>query len=332
MIEIAVDLGGTFTRIYEKTSGLILEEPTLVAVEKYEESYEIIAFGNDAKKLQGKSNENVVVFSPITEGIVKAIEYAGEMLKFFLQKNYTKRQIKDMSAILIIPCGISPEEREKFRSVAYFAGIKKADIVPKSICSAYSMDLDIDGEESFFVVGIGGQTTEVCAIANNSIIEGSTTVLAGSFIDKKIAEQIENEGLIISLPVARKLKEEIATLSEQQNLRYDIVGLDSKTKTPRTNIVSTTNIRRTIEPALEEIIKIIQTTANICPPEVASDIVKNGIFVYGGTSSLPELERFLRKNLGVAVCIGDNFGRSGILGAGKLLQNKDLLNKVIDNF
>lgn len=332
MIEIAIDLGGSFTRIYEKTTGLILEEPSLIAVEQFEDDYDILAMGHDAKKLQGKVQENIIVFSPIQEGLVKSVEYAGTMLREFLLKNFTKRQIKDISAYLLIPCGVSSEERENYRSACYMAGIKKVELLPKIICSAYNMGLDISGETSSFVVSIGGCITDVSAISNYSIIKGASTVIGGNLVDKNIVNSLYNDGLIIGLPTAKKLKEEIATLNEGQNLRYDIVGLDAQTKTPRTMVVSTNTIRKEIEPVLQEVIKIIQTTANICPPEVASDIVKYGIFVCGGTSHIEELERYLRKHLGVAVTISDDYGRSAILGAGKLLEDKTSLLKIIHNF
>lgn len=333
MIEIAIDLGGTYTRIYEKNSGLLLEEPTLIAVQQFEDGdYDFYAMGQDAKKVQGKCPENVMIFSPIIDGKIKSVEYTAELLKEFLYKNFTRHQIKNLSCIVLTPCGINEAEREQYRNACYMTGIRKCEIVPKIVCSAVGMDLDFEDAKSTFVVDIGGSICEVASLNNCAILKGCSSTLGGNAIDKAIASMLKNEGLIVGLSSVQKLKEEIATLSEGTNLRYDVVGQDEKTKTQRTLTVSTNNIRKVVEPVIEEIVKVIHTTANVSSPEVASDIVKYGIFVSGGTSNLKDLERYLRKNLGVAVYISDDGGRTAILGAGKLLQDKKNLLKTISNF
>lgn len=331
MIEIAIDLGGTFTRIYEKNSGLILEEPTLIAVEQFDEMYEFYAMGQDAKKIQTKAPENVIIFSPLFEGKVKSIDYASELLKEFLYKNFTKSQIKNISSTVLVPCGITKEEREDYRNVCYSAGILKCELVPKIICASIQAGLDIDNNTAF-MVDIGGNSTDVASISGCSILQGCTTNIAGNIIDKQIQETIKEQGVLVNKATASKLKEEIATLSENSNLRYDVVGQDEKTKTPRSAVISTANVRKILESIFEEIIKVIQTTANVSSDEISRDIVKNGIFVSGGTSNIENLERYLRKKLGVAVNVTNDGGRTAILGAGKLLSDKKTLSKIIENF
>ena len=193
---LAIDMGNSYISIFKKNCGIVLKEPNLIAVSGSNSNYKIIAFGNDAKKLQGKTAENVVIFTPISEGEVKSKEYLSAILKHFLEKlNISK--FSTIKAVVTIPCGITNEAKEAYKKACFMAGIDEVNLLPSVIAGAIGSGKNIKGEETTFVVSFGGGVTDVAVINLNSILKGGTLAVGGRALDVAIASSIAEKNKIL---------------------------------------------------------------------------------------------------------------------------------------
>ncbi len=328
-IKYAIEMGGGYTCIYVKGEGLALKEPTLIAAEPSEDGYKVIAMGNDAKKLVGKTKDNVEIFTPIVSGDHSNFEYSVVLLKHFLSK-VGFRPYED-NAIFIVPCGLSAHEKENILNVCEASNLGNVVLVPSVLCSCVGEGRNIDSSKVNMVVDIGGTATEIGVINMSSIIKGATLGIGGKRIDASIVNFLAyTQGFVIGLPTAEALKNEVGSLYENDMLNMEITGVDAQTKTPKTVVVLSTDLRKAIEPFYSEIVRAIDTTINTLPPEIVTDIINNKILIVGGGSKIQGLDDYLKKHLGYPVEISEDADNVTILGAGKLLSDPQLLESIIE--
>ncbi len=321
-------MGGAYTCIYVKGEGLALKEPTLIAAEPSEEGYKIIAVGNEAKKLVGKTKDNVEIFTPIVSGEHSNFEYSAILLKAFLQKVGYK-PFED-NAIFIVPCGISVREKENILKVCEAVELGYVALVPSVLCSCVGEGRNIDNSKVNMVVDIGGTATELAVINMSSIIKGATLGIGGKSIDASIVNFLAyTQGLVIGLPTAETLKNEVGSLYLNDTLNMEITGVDAQTKTPRNVVVLSNDLRNAIEPFFSEIVRAIDTTINTLPPEIVADIINNKILVVGGCAKMQGFEDYCNKHLAYPIEIGEDVDNATILGAGKLLSDSQLLDGIL---
>lgn len=334
MFDYAIDLGGAYTTIYARKSGFVLKEPTMVAVEEIKGSYKIKAVGKEAKNLVWKTPESVEVFNPISNGVIENYEYAQLMLKYFLEKiNFKKNR---SSAIVLVHCGISKEEKSLYRRLFEDVGFLDIEFLPSILCSAYGAGKNISSAKASIVVNMGGSVTDVAAINLNSLMQGVTLGIGGRLMDIEIANHIalskkDGNGVLVGLPTAEKIKNEVGSLYKNDSLNMEVMGTDLKTKAPTSRVVSSAEIKPVIEAFLEEILRTIEVTITSLPPEVTADIINNNIIFTGGLANIAGLEEFLKKNLSYPYVIAENPEDVTILGAGKLLQDPELLEITLKN-
>lgn len=329
---LAIELGGVNSSIYRKNQGLVLKEPSLVCAVSAGDSYMIKAVGFEAEKLQGKTNDKTYIFSPIVCGEVKSVEYAAEMLKYFLSKVEAKTFFRE-KAILCVPAGISEQSKSDLKKVCSMAGLGKVSFIPSIICSAYASGLPINSPKTIFSVNVGGTLTDIATINMNSILKGATVEMGGRYLDLEITDLIAKKyQMIISVAGAKRIKEEISSLIDNDRREIEVIGVDDLNGKPKKIIVYSEDIRPLLVSFMQNIITAIETSINLCPPEISADIAKNGIFVSGGLSSIYGLEKYLSKQLNIAVKVVAENENAAILSAGKLLSDKKLLNDIIANF
>ncbi len=327
-IKYAIEMGGGYTCIYVKGEGLALKEPTLIAAEPSEEGYRVIAMGNDAKKLVGKTKENVEIFTPSISGDHSNFEYSVVLLKHFLSK-VGFRAFED-NAIVIVPCGLSVKEKENIMNVCEAVNLGETLLVPSVLCSCVGAGRNIDSSKVNMVVDIGGTSTEIGVINISSIIKGATLGIGGKSIDASIVNFLAyTQGLVIGLSTAESLKNDVGSLYANDTLNMEITGIDAQTKTPRTTIELSTDLMRAIEPFYSEIVRAIDTTINTLPPEIVADIINNKILVVGGGAKIQGLEDYFRKHLNYPIEISQDVDNVTILGAGKLLSDSQLLESIL---
>lgn len=328
-IKFAIEMGGGYTCIYVKGEGLALKEPTLIAAEPTDEGYKVIALGIDAKKLVGKTKDNVEIFTPIPSGDHSNFEYSTILLKHFLNKVGCK-QYED-NAIFIVPCGLSAHEKENILNVCESAGLAHVELIPSVLCSCVGEGRNIDSSKVNMVVDIGGTSTEIAVINMSGLIKGATLGVGGKRIDASIVNFLAyTQGFVIGLPTAEVLKNEVGSLYTNDTLNMEITGVDAESKSPRSAILLSSDLRPAIEPFYSEIVRTIDTTINTLPPEIVADIINNKILIVGGCAKLQGLSDYFKKNLAYPVEISQDADNVTILGAGKLLTDTQLLASIIE--
>ncbi len=328
--KFAIEMGGGYTCIYVKGQGLALKEPTLIAAEPTNDGgYKVIAMGIDAKKLVGKTKENVEIFTPIASGEHSNFEYSVVLLKHFLGK--VGFRAHEDNAIFILPCGLSAREKENILNVCEGANLAHIALVPSALCSCVGNGRNIDSSKVNMVVDIGGTGTEIAVINMSSILKGATLGIGGKSIDASIVNFLAySQELVIGLSTAEILKNEVGSLYENDTLNMEITGVDARTKSPKTSVVLSSDLRNAIEPFYSEIVRAIDTTINTLPPEIVADVINNKILIVGGCAKMQGLDDYLKKNLNYPVEIGDDVDNATILGAGKLLSDPQLLSSILE--
>lgn len=327
-IRFAIEMGGAYTCIYVKDEGLALKEPTLIAAEPSEDGYKVVAMGNDAKKLVGKTKENVEIFTPSAFGENSNYQYSVILLKHFLKKVGFKPY--EDNALIIVPCGLSAKEKENILNVCEGANMGYVTLVPSVLCSCVGEGRSIDTSKVNMVVDIGGTSTEIAVINMSSILKGATLGIGGRSIDVAILNYLAySQELVIGLPTAENLKNEVGSLYQNDTLNMEVTGVDAKTKSPKTSIILSSDLQKAIEPFFSEIIRAIDTTINTLPPEIVADIINNKILFVGGCAKMQGLEDYLTKHMNYPVQISQDVDNVTILGAGKLLSDQQLLAGII---
>ncbi len=327
---IALKLGSTITTIFKQGEGLVLKEPSLIATVGHLKDREIKAIGSEAKRMQGRTSGNVSIISPINTGIITDSEMATEMLKGFLKKIFPRTIIKpNIKALVCVPIGITINEKKVFEKVCYNAGIADVVLIPAVICSAIGENINISGSAGKLIVNIGGGCTNIAAIAMNNIVTGINISVGGTNINSAIETFIQEKfGLEVSDGTGEKVKQDVACLLENNTSQTEVQGLNAKTKEPETVIVSSKDIYPILSHYFQRIVDAIASVIGTCPPDIASDIAKDGIYVFGGHSQISGVARFLRDRLKIKVNISES-ARVDIMGAAKLLDNPTEYNDLI---
>ncbi len=333
-IKIAIDMGSSQTRIFEKDCGLVLCEPTLIALSKVFGSEQIKAYGNEAREMEGKTSDQTVVFSPISQGEIKSEEYAATLLKYFLQKIKPKSIFsKTIDAVVCVPCALSDEQKETYARVCYKAGIASVKLVPGVITSALGGGKFVHTPTTYLIVDIGHGKTDIATVNMNTILKGCTIGVGGEVCDNKIMAAVEeNYQAFISPQAAKQIKEEIGSLYERDIQNIEVLGVDSRTQAPKPIIVVADVVKEGIIDAFEKIAYAIESTINMCSPDVCSDLSRGGIFFCGGVSKISGLEDFMRKRLKLPVRIIEDPDICAVLGCGKLLSDSSQLGDILKEF
>lgn len=329
---IGLKLSSTTTCIYKSGNGIVLKEASLIAMPTNPKIKEPKAIGNDAKKLIGKTGENLTVYSPISNGIIQYDELAVLMLKGFLKKVFPVKSFgENIKAVLCVPLGLSASEKKQFEIACFKSGIADVFIVPDIISFALGSGIDIKSETSAFIVNIGGDTTNIASVSNLSIINGYNLNIGGSIINIAIAKFIEeNHGLHISAEQAERLKIEICSLFENYSASTTIVGIDKNTNLKQEISITATELYPIINHYYSKIAEMIGSVIQSSDPEIIADISRNGIYFYGGASHIVGLEKFMFDKLKFKINISDN-QYSNLLGIAELIKYPQMLKKIIKN-
>lgn len=329
-IFLAIKLGSTTTTIFRQGDGLVLKEPSLIAVSGTLKNREIKAIGYEAQKLVGRSASGTTIVSPIVGGLVNNAELAASMLRGFIRKVCPDRLFKpNIRAILCVPLGISLSDKKVFEKVCYSAGISDIIVMPAILCSALGQNLNIEEKFGKLVVNIGGGCTNIAVIANNTIVNGISVAIGGTKINTAIEQYIlDKYNLKISSTSAEKIKQDIASLFSTYSATTDISGIDSFSGENKTIVISSQEIYPIMQNYYEKICQSIETTINMCPPDLISDVFSGGAHVSGSQCTYPGLEKYLKQRLNMPILISE-ISKTDIWGASKLLDDPLLLRKLL---
>lgn len=333
-INIALDVGTSYTSIFVENQGVVLHEPTLIAYTGRDDARKPGCVGDEAAEIIGKAPENTTVVRPVQNGYIVDAGAATMMLGEYLNKiDVEKSLFTRLGAIIAVPAGLSVEERRQYGDMCYDAGIDNVDMVDNIILSALSMDLPIDAAAGNLVVNIGGGSTEIALISLCGVITGcSISCLGGDMMDSAICDYIVGKyGLRISRVLARKIKEEIGSLYSNDNAGMEIKGVNSKTMVPASCTVYATDVYEALMPYYSKIAEAVKDLIKTCPKSFAADLTEKGVYVTGGAAKILGIERVMCRALDLNVHISAHPDYSAAVGGGKLLGNRELLRKILKN-
>jgi rod shape-determining protein MreB len=330
-INLALEIGSSNTSIYMEGLGIVLREASQIAfLEKVSEK-NIIEAGSKVKKMLGKTSDKTIIVSPVQEGVVVDKTAAAAMLKEFLKRVIKSRFLVKIRAIVCVPCGLTKEQRLDYETVCLKAGVSEVILVESVLAAGLGIGLSLESSKGMALIDIGGGIADIAVMSNCGIISGCSVFAGGNMMDSAISDYIQKKyGLIIGQTTAERLKTEIGSLYSNDLAEVKVSGMDQRTQNPSYAIVTAKDIKEAIEPIYLKIASSAEAIINVCPPEIASDIYKNGIFLTGGAANILGIEQFLGSRLKISVKVVTDAAYAAILGAGKLLGDEQLLQNIFE--
>ena len=330
---LGIEFGSSYVSIVKHGEGMVLKQSNLVAVKKQNNNYYNYCVGEKAKNLLDKTDDRIVVFSPVNGGEIISMPHAIYELKEYLNQLEVKRNMFNKTQIILaVSTALNKEEKKKYIELCESVGAKDVILIPKIICSALGENINIGANNARLIVDIGGGTVDCAVINLYTIIEGSTLALGGRNLDTTIVDYVKQKyNALIGVKSAQLLKEQIGSLYPNDGAEMEVNAVDITTNTPLFLKITAKDIFEATYLFLDEVIKIIKTTINTLSPEISSDVVRNGITICGGYSKMVGLEKYLRQKLGLNILISDNSESATINGLNKIVNQHDLLEKILLN-
>ncbi len=327
---LAIDLGTANTLIYAEGKGIVLNEPSVVAVRKKDRRSSEVWIGEEAKRMIGRVPGSIEVFRPLKEGVIANFEMASLMLKYFINKVHRRKAFVRPRVIISVPSGVTPVERRAVRDATLSAGAHEVFIVEEAMAAAMGAGLPVTEPTSNMIVDIGGGTTEVAIISLTGVVYSSSSKIAGDRLDSDILTFIrKNYNILIGPSTAEQIKVMVgrAYLDDQVE-EIDVKGRDLMDGIPKTITVSSTDITQAIMDSVNSMVDSVKLALEQCPPELAADIIDTGIVLTGGGALLRNLDIRVRREVGVPVLVTDDPMTTVARGAGKMLEDIDLLREI----
>ncbi len=325
--DIAIDLGTSTTLLYVKGKGIVLKEPTVVTINSI--TNEVLAVGNAAKEMLGRTPENITAIKPLRGGVIANFNGTKMMLRQLISKVIDKSFFNKSRVIICIPYGITDVEERAVEEAAYSSGATEVYLMEEAMAAAIGAGLKVDSPEGSMIVDIGGGTSEATVISLGGIVASNSVRCAGDDMDKDIIEYIKDKfNVLIGENVAEEIKNKIgAAFSSMTEEKIQVKGRNLETGLPDTVTVCTSDVEKAISRVMEEIIKTINSTLEKTPPELAADIMGKGIVICGGGAYLKNIDRYISDRLDIPVIIAENPLECVVNGAGKILNNIEILKK-----
>lgn len=325
--DIAVDIGTNNTRVYVKDKGIVVNEPSVVIV-RNDDSKHIIAVGDSAEELIGRSAGNMRIVHPLRDGVIVDYEMAQVMIHYFVSKAIGTRHFVRPRMVVTMPGEVSKVERRAVINAMERIGARQIFIVEQAFAAALGTGLPVYEPMGSFIVDIGGGTTEVALVSMGGIVLSHSIRVAGNKIDDAISGYLKKQhGILVTDRVAERLKLDLADVRAEEELEHIAVvrGRDIATGMPLTVDVNMTKVSLAIRDTLKEILTAIKWVLGRIPPEFAVDILQNGIFLTGGSAALPHLDSMIASEFGVPVSVARDAGECTTLGAGYMADHFDML-------
>ncbi len=328
--DLAIDLGTANTLVYAAGRGIVLNEPSVVAIRKKDRRSSEVWIGEDAKKMIGRVPGSIEVFRPLREGVIANFEMASLMLKFFIQKVHGRKALVRPRVIISVPSGVTPVERRAVRDSTLSAGASEVFIVEEAMAAAMGAGLPITEPMSNMIVDIGGGTTEVAIISLTGVVYSASTKIAGDRLDTDILNFIrKNYSILIGPSTAEQIKILVGRAYPDDDVEeVDIKGRDLMDGIPKTITVNSNDITHAILDSVNLIVDSVKQAMEQCPPELAADIIDTGIVLTGGGALLKNLDVRIRREIGVPVVVPDDPLSTVARGAGKMLEDIELLREI----
>ena len=327
--DIAIDLGTANTLIHVKGKGILLNEPSVIAVRK--EDYHVLAVGHEARGMWGKTPEEIMTVRPMKDGVIADFDLAEMMIKKFIKKIQVKHFFHPLMTISI-PSGITEVERRAVRDSGEHAGARDVYLVEEPMAAAIGVELPIEDPVGSMVVDIGGGTTEIAVVAMSSIVTKISIRIAGDEMNEAIVQYFKKQhGLLLGEMMAEQLKFDVGSIKPFRDERQvPVRGRDLITGIPRTESVSTREIQEALEEPVRAIVEAVLLALEKTPPELSPDILERGIILTGGGALLRGLDERLRQETNLPVNVADDPLTAVVRGVGKVLEDLERYKKVLN--
>ncbi|MBN1850261.1 MAG: rod shape-determining protein [Deltaproteobacteria bacterium] len=330
--DLAIDLGTANTLVYVKGKGIVLREPSVVAVRKDDKGgSKVLAVGKEAKMMLGRTPGNIVAIRPMKDGVIADFEITEAMLRHFIRKVHNRTTLVRPRIIICVPSGITQVEKRAVRESAESAGAREVFLIEEPMAAAIGADLPITEPTSNMVVDIGGGTTEVAVISLAGIVYSKSVRVGGDKMDESILQHIKRKyNLLIGLSTAEIIKTTIGNAYPSDHVEtIEVKGRDLVTGIPKILTIDSDEVRTSISEQVETIVETVRIALEQTPPELAADIVDRGIFLTGGGALLKDLDILLREETRLPITITEDPLSTVVLGSGKALDNMSVLGEVM---
>ncbi len=327
--DMAVDLGTANTLVYVRGRGIVLNEPSVVAINT--KTGAILAVGQEAKRMIGRTPAHIVAIRPLKDGVIADFDVTEKMLRYFIQKVHRRSFLAKPRVVVCVPSGITGVEQRAVEEATISAGARSAFIIEEPMAAAIGAGLPVHEPTGNMIVDIGGGTTEVAVVSLGGIVTSQSIRIGGDELDESIINYVKKEySLMLGERTSEEIKMTIGSafpLPEEQ--QAEIRGRDLVTGLPKTIVVSAEEIRRAIEEPVNAIVDAVKNTLDKTPPELSADIMDKGIVLAGGGSMLQGLDERLKHETGMPIHIAEDPLFAVAIGSGKCLEEFEALKRVL---
>jgi rod shape-determining protein MreB len=328
---MGIDLGTANTLVYMKGKGIVLREPSVVAIQT--NTKQVLAVGEEAKKMIGRTPGHIVALRPLKDGVIADFDITQNMLKYFIRKAIQKKTIFQPRVVICVPSGVTEVEKRAVEEATIHAGAREAYLIEEPMAAAIGAGLPVHEATGSMIVDIGGGTAEVAVISLGGIVTSRSIRIAGDELDESIVYYIKKEyNLMIGERTAEEVKISIGSADiKEKETKMSIRGRDLISGLPNTIEISSSEIYEAMKEPVNNIVEAIKFTLEKTPPELASDIMEQGITLSGGGALLDGIDRLISRETGMPVYIAENPLDCVALGAGKTLGSIDVLKRTSSN-
>jgi rod shape-determining protein MreB len=331
--DMAIDLGTANTLVYVRGQGIVLNEPSVVAITITSGRKQVLRVGEEAKQMLGRTPGDIMAIRPLRDGVIADFEVAEEMIKHFIRKVHNRRSFASPQMVICVPSGSTAVERRAIQEAAESAGARRVDLIEEPMAAAIGAGLPVTEATGSMIVDIGGGTTEVAVISLGGIVYSRSVRIGGDKMDDAIINYIRRtHNLLIGETTAERIKKEIGSAcppEEGEGRMMEIKGRDLMNGVPKELVISERQIAEALAEPVGAIIDAVKGALEHTAPELAADIVDRGIVMSGGGSLLSNLDYVLRYATGLAVTVADDPLSCVVMGSGQALENMKSLSRVL---
>ena len=330
--DMAIDLGTANTLVVLKGQGVVLNEPSVVAVVDNKGKKSVLAIGDEAKTMLGRTPGNIQAIRPLRDGVISDFIVTEEMIKHFIKKVH-KRTMANPRILICVPTGSTPVERKAIQDSALAAGARKVQLIEEPIAAAIGAGLPISEATGSMVVDVGGGTTEVAVMSLGGVVYSNSLRVAGDAMDHALQDYMRAEyNLMIGDSTAEKIKKEIGTAIPASNNTFAVKGRDIRSGTPKEVNISENDTAEALNPIIKQIVKGIKDALENTPPELSADLVDMGMTLTGGGALLKNIDKRFSKETGLPVNIADDPIACVAIGTGKALEQRETFSNMLSEY
>ncbi|PIV82231.1 MAG: rod shape-determining protein [Nitrospirae bacterium CG17_big_fil_post_rev_8_21_14_2_50_50_9] len=326
--DLAIDLGTANTLVFVKGKGIVLNEPSVVAIQK--DTGKVLKVGKEAKIMVGRTPGNIMAIRPMKDGVIADFKYTEAMLRYFIQKVHNRKSLIRPRIIISVPSGVTQVERRAVRDSAQSAGAREVYLIEEPMAAAIGAGLPITEASGNMVIDIGGGTTDIAIISLAGIVYSKSVRTGGNKMDEAIIQAIKKKyNLLVGERTAEEIKIEIGSAYPMnENKQIEVKGRDLVSGIPKTIVINEEEIRDALDEVVSQIVEGVKAALENTPPELSADIVDKGIVLAGGGALLRGLDILLREETSLPITIADDPLSTIVLGAGQVLNELELLRQI----